>query len=275
MEQITRARSAAKNRRRDSKGRFARENRPAPTAPLEPEPFKGSNLNSAPPEGKFAGLKRYLGLARETVEPVDPPIPNHSALVLMGLSPTATSTAHGFATGAFGGFWRGRMKLPHLEDDGVRDYMLSEIMSDHQQEVLYLSENLTDEGQKDWLHMLVIAAVRGNQETLRSDLEQLGVIQYGTRRNAAQTLAESEFNRYYIRGMCRAAIAGGYELSVCRVKETENPRPESEERIGMRVSPVELLDDLRRNIGQDTEHGVPGGLNSGLSVEPLQQVSES
>jgi len=86
--------------------------------------------------------------------------------------------------------------------------------------------------------------------------------------NAPDSLAEGETNRFYIRGLSRYAIDKGIEsLEIYRARASMNPRPESEARIGARVKPADLLADLRAHIGDDTALGVPGGVNSGLSVK--------
>ncbi len=88
---------------------------------------------------------------------------------------------------------------------------------------------------------------------------------------AAETLAEGEFNRFYIRGVCRAVLANEqHEVEVYRAKAVAQPRPESQAKIGTRVNAATLLDDLRHNVGVDTALGVPAGPNSGLSVRRPQ-----
>ncbi len=86
-------------------------------------------------------------------------------------------------------------------------------------------------------------------------------------RNAHETLAEGEFNRFYIRGLCRRAIDEGLSaLEVYRAKEVRDPRPESQNMIGKSLDPSQLLNDLRTQIGIDTVLGLPSGPNSGLSA---------
>jgi hypothetical protein len=81
-------------------------------------------------------------------------------------------------------------------------------------------------------------------------------------------LAEGEFNRFYVRGLCLRAIDEGIDrLVIYRAKAVEEPRPDSNRRIGRSVNPRTLLDDLRRNAGVDTALGIPPGPNSGLSVK--------
>ena len=78
--------------------------------------------------------------------------------------------------------------------------------------------------------------------------------------NAPETLAEGEFNRFYIRGLCRRAVEENVaQLVIYRAKTVTHARPESERRIGATVSPGALLADLRQNVGVDTVLGVPAG----------------
>ena len=44
---------------------------------------------------------------------------------------------------------------------------------------------------------------------------------------AAKTLAEGEFNRFYIRAVCRHVLeSGGAEVEIYRAKRVEQPRPD-------------------------------------------------
>jgi hypothetical protein len=85
---------------------------------------------------------------------------------------------------------------------------------------------------------------------------------------AADQIAEGDFNRYYIRGLCVRAIERGVaQVEVYRAKAVHEPRPESEALIGKRFAPAELLTDLRTHMGDlHSVLGVPGGPNSGISV---------
>lgn len=85
--------------------------------------------------------------------------------------------------------------------------------------------------------------------------------------NALETLAEGEFNRYYARGLCVRAIAEGIdEVIVYRGKDVQNPRIESQYKIGQRVKAKDLLEDLRRSLGVEPALGIPPGPNSGLTI---------
>ncbi len=82
---------------------------------------------------------------------------------------------------------------------------------------------------------------------------------------APQTLAEGEFNRYYIRGLCAKVCAdGGGMVEVYRARESSWARPESEALIGRRIDAAELLEDLRTHTGEAPT--LLPEVNSGLSV---------
>jgi hypothetical protein len=80
-------------------------------------------------------------------------------------------------------------------------------------------------------------------------------------------MAEGEFNRFYVRGLCRRALAEGIErLEVYRAKEVSEPRPESWNKIGNLMDPQAVLIDVRVSIGVETALGMPQGPNSGLTL---------
>jgi hypothetical protein len=167
-------------------------------------------------------------------------------------------------------------------DDRTRQLMLDEMEYDIANNQLHISPFLSGQGQRDYANLLREAIQGGNDETLAQNLREHrrilrtlprrnptgGYSIAATAENAAQVLAESEFNRYYIRALARRAIEDGIqELVVYRAKPVQNPRPESEARVETVLSPQELLDDLRSHLGDERPTlGVPSGPNSGLSV---------
>jgi len=171
----------------------------------------------------------------------------------------------------------------HL-DAQTRRFMVEEIDRDASQGTLYFSPRLTDQGRRDWAELLRAAALDGDEVTLAESLRGFGRLRnYEYRRSrrgwgqshrvrvpdtAAETLAEGEFNRYYIRGLCLRALAEGYhEVTVYRAKTVRDPRPESIPMVGRQVNVEPLLNDLRIHSGEEEPAlGVPGGPNSGLSV---------
>jgi hypothetical protein len=85
---------------------------------------------------------------------------------------------------------------------------------------------------------------------------------------APDTLAEGEFNRFYCRGVCLRAISEGKtHVRVYRAKHVDNPRPESQAKIGALAEAEKLLSDLRANPGVEPALGIPPGPNSGLSIQ--------
>lgn len=80
------------------------------------------------------------------------------------------------------------------------------------------------------------------------------------------TLAEAEFSRFYVRGLCQPAIAaGGQAIEIYRARDSVAPRPESEAMIGRHLDTDKLLVDLREHVGLDTALDLPPGPNSELS----------
>src|SRR5689334_1261853 len=168
-------------------------------------------------------------------------------------------------------------------DDRTRQLMLDEMEYDIANNQLHIIPFLSGQGHRDYANLLRQALQNGNDETLAQSLREHrrilrtlprrnpkagGYLITATPENAAQVLAESEFNRYYIRALARRAIEDHIsELVVYRAKPVSNPRPESEARLETALSPEELLEDLRAHPGDEPPSlGVPSGPNSGLSV---------
>jgi len=176
----------------------------------------------------------------------------------------------------------------HLEnlDTITRQKMLEEIRLDLSNAELYISNRLSATGRKDYPSLLQEAVGHFDDSWLANELGKHGRLNHTETRktksgttvvrvpvSAASTLAEGEFNRFYIRALCSRAADEKCNLEICRVKEVSQPRLESEKKIGTFVDPGLLLKDLRANVGVDTALGVPAGPNSGLSVRLKQQNS--
>jgi hypothetical protein len=170
--------------------------------------------------------------------------------------------------------------LPDLSPD-VRQAMLDEITSRISDNSIYVSPRLSDQGRREYPALLTEAATNCDDSWLATELAKRGRLNQVEQRRkpsggfimvkvpytASETLAEGEFNRFYISGLCRYAIKNNiFALVVYRAKFVDRPRPESEEKIGTFVDPQTLLADLRNNVGLDTILGIPAGPNSGLSV---------
>jgi DNA repair photolyase len=167
-------------------------------------------------------------------------------------------------------------------DARTRALMLDEVEYDKARQELHISPYLSGQGQHDYEILLREAIKSGNEETLAARLDEHRRIARTAHRripsggysivtvpsNAAEMIAESEFNRYYIRALCRRAIEDGIdELIVYRAKPVHEPRATSEELVESTVDPRELLQDLREHPGDAIPQlGIPGGPNSGISV---------
>ena len=167
-------------------------------------------------------------------------------------------------------------------DERTRQLMLDEMEYDIAHNQLHISPFLSGQGQHDYANLLREAIQSGTDESLAENLrahrrilrtlprrqpKSGGYSIAATPENAAEVLAESEFNRYYIRGLARRAMEDGIsELVIYRAKPARNPRPESEARVETSLSPQEILEDLRSHPGDEPPRlGVPSGPNSGLS----------
>ena len=161
-------------------------------------------------------------------------------------------------------------------DETTRGHMLSELESDLEEDALYMGKDLSESGRRRYPDFLKDAIESGDDSSLEESLSEPGVFNaMGLRqgkpvkvpKNAPQRLAEGEFNRFYLRGLCLRAIDDGVNaVVVYRARSSSNPRPESAALIGKTLIAGELLADLRSNPGVDTALGLPPGPNSGLSA---------
>jgi hypothetical protein len=166
-------------------------------------------------------------------------------------------------------------------DDLTRIIMVAEVDADIMKQTLYVSPRLSSVGQRDYPKLLRDAATAQNDDWLAQQLCLVNRLNRTEERRkpkgghvtvrvpvtAAQTMAEGEFNRFYIRGLCvRALTAGELHLIIYRAKPVANPRPDSEAKIATAIDAAALLYDLRTHPGVDTALGLPPGPNSGLSA---------
>lgn len=159
--------------------------------------------------------------------------------------------------------------------ESVRQKMLSEVDSDFAAGNLYISSRLNSQGCESYLAYLKESIQNGSEETLESLIKQndcLNKIEVHNGvtkkvpKNAAQLIAQSEFNRFYIRAVCLEAIEKGItDVEVYRARESSWARPESEALLGCKVNAADLLTDLRASIGASPQ--LLPDINSGLSVK--------
>jgi hypothetical protein len=159
--------------------------------------------------------------------------------------------------------------------------MEEEMTYDLSRNHLHISPYLSGQGVHDYPNLLREAITHGDETTLADSLGQhRRITRTNPRRqpqggynlvtvpaNVAETIAEDAFNRYYMRALCRRALEDGVEqLIVYRAKAAQAPRARSEELVETAVDPAKLLEDLRAHTGEETQLGIPGGPNSGISV---------
>ncbi|MCD8167612.1 MAG: hypothetical protein LUE93_16900 [Bacteroides sp.] len=153
--------------------------------------------------------------------------------------------------------------------------MVAEVDLDVERGKLYLSKRLTEEG-RIYYPIFLRAAFREGDEKMLEDyltynklLEKREIDKERVRkvpRNAAQLIAQSEFNRYYIRAVCLRAIERGHtEVEVYRARSSYKNRSSSDEKVGTRINAALLLDDLRSSPGEEPR--MLPEINSGLSVK--------
>ena len=167
--------------------------------------------------------------------------------------------------------------------NAVRRKMLNEISLDESSGTIYISQRLAAGKRDAWINLLKEAAsshtdtwleqqIRTNNLLLTQEPRKTknGTTMAQVPSNAPEMLSEGEFNRYYMRAVCVQAIEDSQnEVVIYRGKAVEKPRPESQAKIGTKIPPNRLLDDLRRNPGVDTALGLPSGPNSGLTIKKI------
>lgn len=161
-------------------------------------------------------------------------------------------------------------------DARTRQFMLNEVELDVSKGALYISPRLNRQGTEMYPSLLKDAIKSHDDAWLAAELRRLGCMNIFEKRKGKQvrvpitapdTLAEGEFNRFYVRGLCvRAEEDNIPEVEVYRGKEVNQPRPESEAMIGKLISAKRLLKDLRVAQGVEPALGLPPGPNSGLTA---------
>lgn len=168
----------------------------------------------------------------------------------------------------------------------TRELMLEEIGMDTGNCSIYLSNYLNGSGQAGWPSHLRDAATNGSDDSLAATLREHGAFKDQVERRkpkggytmaavphtAAQTLAESQFNMYYMRALARRAIEEGQDLAVYRAKEVENPRSESQRMIGTNLDPEEVLRVLRQTHGVEPDISIPMP-NTGITIRLTVKVT--
>ena len=167
----------------------------------------------------------------------------------------------------------------HL-DRRTRELMLDELDRDMAAGRLYKRLRFTAAGVASWEMLFRAACQSGDEVSLTDAVGAPGAVYLNAREasstsisgdkavppNAAATIAEGEFNRFYIRAMCRRALDERAGLEIYRARKSNGPDAASEAKIGNSIDAQATLDDLRVNIGVAPALGLPSHPNTGLSV---------
>jgi hypothetical protein len=169
-------------------------------------------------------------------------------------------------------------------DNETRRLMSDEIKNDINNMQLYYSKRFNEVGNSNYAAILQQSVMSGDEVTLIAALnidrdfktheeQNRGgkITLVRVPKTAHITLAEDQFNRFYMRALALRAIENGHKLQVYRARHSDNPRTESRLMEGRYVDPHQLLADLRKNNFADIALGLPPGPNSGLTVRLIKE----
>jgi len=167
-------------------------------------------------------------------------------------------------------------------DGATRSIMLDEFERDAAANVLYISPQLNPYGRNQWPFLLRAALASSVPELLARDLATLAVFNefeaapdadggsptpQSVPVDAGATLAETEFNRFYARAVCRRALQtdphGVVEVYVAR--EGAAPAGTARDLVGRTVAAGPLLATLRTGVPVSAALGLDDP-NAALSV---------
>lgn len=152
-------------------------------------------------------------------------------------------------------------------DDVTRTFMLDELDYDigiHGN--TYVSGALTQRGRADYAELIRQALTAHDEVWLTAQLNSDGRIS-SERTDAARRLAGTEYNRYYIRAICRRAESHGSTTVIpYRARDSVAKRADSIQLEDQPQAAPRVLANLRgKAIAGDPESGL-GRVNSGLSA---------
>lgn len=160
--------------------------------------------------------------------------------------------------------------------DEIRSFMVEEVELDGSN--LYCSSYFTDAGAAAWKQLLLDACRSGDDVSLANSLRAGGFIKHFTQRrtkngfsqvrvphDAHETIAESNFSRFYLRALCRLASERGVPFLVgYRAMSVMEPRAGSQQKIGAMFDAAAMLEDLRATMDRNPQLGMPPGVGSGI-----------
>ncbi len=165
-------------------------------------------------------------------------------------------------------------------DSETRKYMIEAIEEAENSGNIYFSTRFNQDGKNEWINLLKEAANSHNEHWLAFQLESRklmtdfetaatpsgGYTVKHTPHTQAETLAEGQFNRFYILALCKKAKSDGVdELEVYRAKKSQSPRGESEAFIGTKLPVSDIEGQLK--VVKDSFKSKLVKPNSGISVK--------
>jgi hypothetical protein len=171
------------------------------------------------------------------------------------------------------------LDLPHL-DPCTRGFMLAELEADLADGSLYQSPQLSEEGVQHYPRLLRAAVLGGTDASFAEALSAQDAVRPPSRwqhprevgpvealADVTSRLAEREFHRFYIRGLCCRALDQGVDtLVIYRARPADPGRAPADAMIGVRIAVSSLLEDLRGTFRSLPPHGLPQCRDPGLSV---------
>lgn len=168
-------------------------------------------------------------------------------------------------------------------DDKTRHFMLESIDDALSSGNIYSSTRFNDQGKKQWVPLLKEAAEKHDEHWLAFQLEANhlmtdfegsatpsgGYTIKHVPHTASLTLAEGQFNRFYMIGLARRARTEGLsELEVYRAKSVRDPRPSSNSIIGKMI-PVDDVEEQLMEVNKSFVSPLAQP-NSGISLRIKQ-----
>jgi hypothetical protein len=161
-------------------------------------------------------------------------------------------------------------ELPHLSDDfreHVRQFMLDEVIWACRHNKVYASKYLTPRGVEHYPELLQHALANGSPDSLCDSLHASSLWSTAAPKHSIDTFAWDEFNKYYMRALCRIAQDNPqHALIVVRGRQSRSHRGSSDARMNQTRTPAAFLQQLRVQPAIN-----PFGANSGLTLT-LQEI---
>lgn len=176
------------------------------------------------------------------------------------------------------------MKFEEL-DNQTREHMLREFQEE-QRGRPYESPEMTTLGKAEFPHLMEKAIKEGNEVTLSLDLSKIGFwLPEGRRRDgisykinptyAAERLALTEFNTWYVRGLAKKLMDEGVEYcEVYRADSAKEPRPECLDHDGKKFKVADIYNGHRSRYhpppGNPKALSIPVGPNCHHTIRRLK-----